>query len=249
MICSIGRLPSVIILLMPRRGEFPNIARIGALIGNPMRARIIGVLMDGSERPASALASQVGASPQSASAHLSSLVAGGLLAVRAEGRRRFYRVRSEQVAEAIEVLSRTAVDATPEVTFGPDIRCARRCYDHLAGRLGVSLCDYAVRRRYVVADGGGAALTKAGTRWLESFDLRPPDGLRRPLVRFCLDWTERRAHLAGWLGAALCRRFEEGDLVRRVAESRALTVTPAGRVLLKRRLALEWRTIERQGAC
>jgi DNA-binding transcriptional ArsR family regulator len=230
-----------------RRSEFPNIARIGALIGNPMRARVLGVLMDGSERPASVLAAEVGASPQAASAHLSSLVAGGLLAVRAEGRHRLYRVRSEQVAEAIEVLSRTAVDAAPEATFGKEIRCARRCYDHLAGRLGVALCDYAVRRRYVAADGTGAALTEAGARWLESLDLRPPEGLRRPLVRFCLDWTERRLHLAGWLGAALCRKFEAGDLVRRVGDSRALTVTPAGRVLLQRRFALDWRMFERQG--
>lgn len=228
---------------MLRRSELPNIARIGALIGNPVRARIIGWLMDGRERSAGELAAHVGATPQSASAHLSSLVTGGLLAVRVHGRHRLYRIRSEQVAEAVEVLSRTAMDATPEARFGHDIRCARRCYDHVAGRLGVALCDYAIRRRYVVADGAGAALTKAGHRWLASLELVPPEGLRRPLVRFCLDWTERRAHLAGWLGAALCRQFEEEDVVRRIGASRALTVTPVGQAALQRRFGLKWRQI------
>ncbi len=225
---------------MLHRNEIPNIARIGALIGNPVRARIVGLLMDGSERPAGALAVQLGVSAQAASAHLASLVAGGMLAVRAAGRYRLFRIHSEHVAEAIEVLARTAMDATPEPRIAPEIRRARRCYDHVAGRLGVALCEYAVRRRYVVAEGTGAALTAAGNRWLESLELPAPAGLRRPLVRFCLDWTERRAHLAGWLGAALCQRLEEKDLLRRVRGSRALAVTPAGRLELQRRFDLTW---------
>ena len=230
---------------MSHRNEMPNIARIGALIGNPVRARMIGLLMDGSERPASALANEVGATPQAVSAHLSNLVAGGLLAVRAEGRQRWYRIGSEQVAEAIEVLSRTAMDAMPETNFAHDIRCARRCYDHVAGRLGVALCDYALKRRYVVADGTGAILTRAGGVWLESLELHAPSGLRRPLVRFCLDWTERRSHLAGWLGAALCRQLEDERAVRRREGSRVLVVTPVGRTLLKRRFSLEWSAMAR----
>ena len=225
---------------MARRNEMPNIARIGALIGNPVRARIIGVLMNGSERRASALAGEVGATPQAVSAHLSSLVAGGLLVVRAQGRQRLYRICNEHVAEAMEVLSRTAMDATRETAFAQDIRTARRCYDHVAGRLGVALCDYALRRRYVVAEGTDTILTPAGNGWLDSLELHPPEGLRRPVVRFCLDWTERRAHLAGWLGAALCRQLEDDGALRRKEESRALWVTPAGRTVLKRRFLLEW---------
>lgn len=233
---------------MSRRNEMPNIARIGALIGNPMRARMIGSLMDGSERSASALAKEVGATAQAVSAHLSNLVTGGLLAVRAEGRQRWYRIRSEQVAEAIEVLSRTAVDAMPEMNFAHEIRCARRCYDHVAGRLGVALCEYALKRRYVVADDAGATLTTAGSAWLERLELPAPAGLRRPLVRLCLDWTERRWHLAGWLGAALCRQLEDGRTVRRIEGSRALVVTPVGRTVLKRRFSLDWSAIERRDA-
>jgi DNA-binding transcriptional ArsR family regulator len=214
--------------------ELPNIARIGALIGNPVRARFIGALMDGSERSAGELAALVGATPQTASAHLAGLVAGGLLAVRPQGRHRFYRLRNEQVAEAIEVLSLTATDTAQRPRVGESLRSARRCYDHLAGRLGVSICDFAVGRGYVVAGGEGVTLTKAGGGWLASLQLEPPVGLRRPLVRFCQDWTERRPHLAGWLGAALCRRLEEQDVIRRVSGSRALAVTPPGRVALAR---------------
>lgn len=219
---------------MRHTSELPNIVRLGALIGNPVRARFIGALMDGGERSASALAALAGATPQTASAHLSSLVAGGLLTVRPQGRHRFYRLRNEQVAEAIEVLSLTAAQTAQRPAFGPGIRNARRCYDHLAGRLGVTICDFAVARKYVVAGGGGVTLTKAGGAWMASLQLEPPPGLRRPLVRFCQDWTERRPHLAGWLGAALCRQLEERDVIRRVSESRALTVTASGRVVLER---------------
>jgi DNA-binding transcriptional ArsR family regulator len=219
---------------MPRSSELPNIARIGALIGNPVRAQFIGALMDGGERSASELAELAHITPQTASGHLASLVAGGLLAVRPQGRQRFYRLSSEQVAEAIEVLSLTATDTVRRPAVGQEMRSARRCYDHLAGRLGVTICDFAVARKYVIAGGEGVTLTEAGDSWLASLELEPPPGLRRPMVRFCRDWTERRPHLAGWLGAAICRRLEEQDVIRRLSGSRALMVTPPGRVVLAR---------------
>ena len=143
-ICSIGAGHSARMTVMPHNGELPNIARIGALIGNPVRAQFIGILMDGSERSASELAALVHGTPQSASAHLTGLVAGGLLTVRPQGRYRFYRLRSEQVASAIEVLSLTATQSLQPPTFGQRIRSARRCDDHAAGRVGVVMCDYAV---------------------------------------------------------------------------------------------------------
>ena len=224
--------------------ELPNIARIGALIGNPMRAHFISMLMDGSERSASELARQVRATPQAASAHLASLVAGGLLTVRPQGRHRFYRLRSEQVAAAIEVLSLTATETAQRPAFSQAVRSARRCYDHVAGRLGVSICDFAVARKYVIAGGESVTLTQAGDRWLDSLELAPPSGLRRPMVRFCLDWTERRAHLAGWLGAALCRWLEEQDVIRRLSGTRALSVTPTGRVVLARLFGVESKQLD-----
>jgi DNA-binding transcriptional ArsR family regulator len=233
---------------MPNTSGLPNIARIGALIGNPVRAQFIDALMDGGERTAGELAALVLATPQSTSAHLASLVAGGLLAVRPQGRHRFYRLRSEQVAAAIEVLSLTATETVQRPAFAPAIRRARRCYDHLAGRLGVTICDFAVARRYVIAGGEGVTLTKAGGLWLASLELAPPPGLRRPLVRFCQDWTERRHHLAGWLGAVLCRRLEEQDVIRRLSDSRALTVTPPGRVILARLFGVQSKHLEGQDA-
>ncbi len=224
---------------MQHTSELPNIARIGALIGNPARAQFISTLMDGSEHSASELAARVRTTPQAASAHLASLVAGGLLIVRPQGRHRFYRLRSEQVAAAIEVLSLTATETARRPAFSHSIRSARRCYDHVAGRLGVSICDFAVVRKYVIAGGESVTLTRAGNRWLVSLELEPPQELRRPLVRLCQDWTERRAHLAGWLGAALCRWFEERDVIRRLSGSRALSVTPTGRRVLARHFDIE----------
>ena len=166
------------------------------------------------------------------------------MTVRPQGRHRFYRLRSEQVAAAIEVLSLTATETAHVADFGQGVRSARRCYDHVAGRLGVTICDFAVARRYVIAGGENVTLTKAGGHWAASLELEPPPGLRRPLVRFCQDWTERRPHLAGWLGAALCRRLEEQDVIRRRSGSRALTVTPTGRVLLARLFGVQSRQLE-----
>jgi hypothetical protein len=128
--------------------------------------------------------------------------------------------------------------------FSQAVRNARRCYDRVAGRLGVTICDFAVTHKYVIAGGDSVTLTKAGDRWLASLELEPPSGLRRPLVRFCQDWTERRAHLAGWLGAALCRWLEEQDVVRRRSGSRALSVTPTGRPVLARLLGVELKQLE-----
>ncbi len=233
---------------MPRSSELPNIARIGALIGNPVRAQFIGALMDGGERSASELANLARITPQTASGHLASLVAGGLLTVRPQGRQRFYRLRSEQVAEAIEMLSLTATETVQRPAVGQEIRSARRCYDHLAGRLGVTICDFAVARKYVAAGGEGVTLTAAGDGWLASLELEPPPGLRRPLVRFCRDWTERRPHLAGWVGAAICRRLEEQDVVRRLSGSRALNVTPTGRVVLARLFGVQSKQLDGEGA-
>jgi hypothetical protein len=118
----------------------------------------------------------------------------------------------------------------------------------VAGRLGVTICDFAVARRYVIAGAGGVTLSKAGGCWVASLELEPPPGLRRPLVRFHQDWTERRSHLAGWLGAALCRRLEEQGVIRRLSDSRALTVTPPGRVILARLFGVKSKHLDGQEA-
>ena len=234
---------------MTRTNEFPNIARVGALVGNPVRALIIGSLMDGSERPAGELASLVGATAQAVSTHLASLVEGGLLVVRPRGRYRYYALRDDRIAAAIETLS-LAADLTSEVSAGrslakvarvdPALKHARRCYDHLAGNLGVAICDALIEQGRIVAGGEGFALSAKGREWLAQVGLQPPEHLRRPLVRPCLDWTERRPHVAGWLGAALCESLERKSAFRRTPGTRALQITREGHRLLREQFGLEW---------
>jgi DNA-binding transcriptional ArsR family regulator len=220
----------------------PNVAQVGALIGDPVRAAMLGALMDGSERPAGELASLSGVTPQTASAHLARLLDGGLLAVQQHGRHRYYRLRDGEVAHAIETLS-VAADLAPRRprAVDPQMKRARRCYDHLAGELGVAICDALVADKRVVAGGDGYMLSAAGQAWLTRLHLRPPDRLQRPLVRPCLDWTERRPHLAGWLGTAIYSYLEGEGGVRRAVGGRTLTVTLAGAAALRRHFGMDWR--------
>jgi DNA-binding transcriptional ArsR family regulator len=227
--------------VMARANEFPNIARVGALVGNPVRALIVGALMDGSERPAGELALLAGSTPQAVSTHLANLVDGGLLAVRPRGRHRYYGIRDEQIAAAIETLSLAAdLTAVKSSRVDPGLKQARRCYDHLAGNLGVAICDRLIADNRIVAGDDGYALSLQGSDWLREIGMVPPDKLRRPLVRPCLDWTERRPHVAGWLGAALCANLEAESAFRRVPDSRALHITTKGRRLLRERFGLDW---------
>ncbi len=221
----------------------PNVAQVGALIGDPVRAAMLGALMDGSERPAGELAALSGVSPQTASTHLARLLDGGLLAVQQHGRHRYYRLRDAEVAQAIETLS-VAADLAPRKrrsTVDPALKRARRCYDHLAGELGVAICDALVADQRVVAGGDGYQLSESGHAWLKRLDLMPPARSQRPVVRPCLDWTERRPHIAGWLGAAICSHLEGEGGVRRVAGGRSVTVTPVGAASLRKHFGLSWR--------
>lgn len=206
---------------------------MGVLIGDPVRAAMVALLMDGGEHAAGRLAAQAGASPQAASAHLTLLLEGGLLTVSARGRHRYYRLRDADVAHAIETLSFAANVARQRTArLAPQLKQARRCYDHIAGALGVSICDALVFQGQVVAGPDGFALSPVGQQWLARIDLSPPGAMRRALVRPCMDWTERRPHIAGWLGAALCGRLESLGGLKRHAADRSLSVTPKGRSLL-----------------
>lgn len=213
-----------------------NIATPAALIGDPARAAMLQALMDGRALPATQLAWTAGVSPQSASNHLAKLVDGGLLSVTRQGRHRYYRLAGPQVAQALETL--TLLTATPKPLDPPlspkarRLREARTCYDHLAGRLGVALADAFEREGLVEADGAGryrltaeghARLAKLG---VDLEGLRPnPRGPLRP----CIDWTERRRHLAGPVAARLLERLFELGWIERGREGRSATLTPAGR--------------------
>jgi len=225
-----------------------NIALPAALIGDPARAAILAALCDGRAQPASALAYAARVTPQSASNHLAKLLEGGLLAVEVEGRHRYYRLASPQVAAAMEALAHLAprvrsLDA-PLTSKARRLRFSRSCYDHLAGRLGVAIAAELEARGYLAAPDQASkryAVTAAGRRWLHELGVEV-DALKPAaagLARRCLDWTERRHHLAGPLGAALMARFLDLGWLRRDGESRAISVTPIGISELQRVLEID----------
>ncbi|MFI7576664.1 ArsR/SmtB family transcription factor [Micromonospora sp. NPDC049497] len=214
-------------------GGGPELARLAALLADDTRARMCLALLDGRAWTAGELARLAGVAPSTASDHLSRLVRGGLLAEERQGRHRYLRLAGPAVAQLIEDLaghapsSRTPARSLRAARADAALAYARTCYDHLAGRLAVLVRDAMLTRR-LLDDTAGLAVTPAGRDWLTALavpvDLPPG---RRPLVRDCLDWTERRPHLAGAVGAGLCRRLVDlGWLVP--GTGRAVRLTPAG---------------------
>jgi DNA-binding transcriptional ArsR family regulator len=209
-----------------------NIATPAALIGDPVRAAILLALLDDRVMPATALAWQVGVSSQTASNHLTKLVAGGLLSVTAKGRCRYYRLARPEVAHVLEALA--VLGPPPRELNHPHspqarrLRDARSCYDHLAGRLGVALADSLEAGGLIeVTDNEHYGLTDTGREKLAVLGIDLV-GLNRA-ARPCIDWTERRRHLKGPLAARLLTRFLELGWIERGKENRAIHVTPKGR--------------------
>ena len=217
------------------RDESPGIHWPAALLAEPTRAAIVMALMDGRSRCAKHLAMNAGVTPQTASAHLRQLVEGRLLACRREGRNRYYRIADAEIAQAVEVLARIAPQRSLPAAARP-LRFARSCYDHLAGRLGVAITEAAERRGHVSFDDGGLRLGERGRAFLGELgiDLQSLVAQRRPLVRSCIDWTERRPHIAGALGAALLSTFRKERWLGVVDGSRKLVVTTPGRAAFER---------------
>ncbi len=212
----------------------PVIAAVAALLGDPARANMLTALMDGRALTASELAGEAGVGLPTASGHLSKLEAGGLVSVEKQGRHRYFRLSGSDVAAVLEGLmglaDRTGAVRTRPGPKEPALRAARLCYDHLAGERGVALLD-GLRRRGVLAErDGDLAPTAAGRAFLCDFgiDLGPLAGKRRPLCRACLDWSERRHHLAGSLGAALLTRMAELSWLKVGETGRVVAFTPSG---------------------
>ncbi|EFG2886023.1 winged helix-turn-helix transcriptional regulator, partial [Escherichia coli] len=203
--------------------EGPDIAAIASLVGDPARANMLQALMDGGALTATELAHEAGVTPPTASAHLSKLVNGGLLRVARQGRHRYYRLASPQVAGMVEAISGVAETLGPKrVRPGPKdaaMRQARVCYDHLAGEQGVALLDALLKRGVIEAGGGDLRLGGKGAGFFEAVGINLDDlkAKRRPLCRACLDWSERRSHLAGALGAAVLDVIVEKKWARRDA--------------------------------
>jgi DNA-binding transcriptional ArsR family regulator len=216
-----------------------TLAMVGSLIGDPVRAAILLELSDGSRRPASELAFLAGASPQAASAHLSRLVEGGLLQVENQGRHRFFSLPSGEVAEMIEGLANWADQRRRLRPHDPALCKARLCYDHLAGKLGVAIFDRMAAQGWLSLAVEGPAFTPSGLEWCRRHEFEPAAPSRtRPLLRLCLDWTERRYHLGGHFGAAFARRLFDRSYLRRHPSQRIVELTPPGAEFLHRELAL-----------
>lgn len=204
----------------------PDISVPATLLGDRTRARMLAALMDGRARTATEMALEGGVGAPAASAHLARLVAAGILEVVPQGRRRYHRIADPGIAGTIEALMQFApVNARRFGPSDPALRFARICYDHLAGELGVALADTIAGRGLVHGSGDAAGLTPAGHAWLREIGA-PLDRLaaRRPACRFCMDWSERRPHLAGAVGAILLDWMLGRRLLARIEGSRALAV-------------------------
>lgn len=235
------------------RGGDADIASVAALIGEPTRAQVLMALLDGRALPAGVLAAEAGVAASTASEHLAQLATAGLLTVRRQGRARYYRLAGPAVAEALEALARISapepIRSLRQGTRAHALRRARTCYNHLAGRLGVAVMsamldqdlliggDGHYRPEQSIADrlsGPGTdltyRLTPRGRETLSAMGI-DLDSLSRnkPMIRYCVDWSEQRHHLAGALGAALTRRMFDLNWIRRINQRRAVVLTDTGR--------------------
>jgi DNA-binding transcriptional ArsR family regulator len=223
------------------------ISRIAAAIGEPARARMLCCLMDGRARTSTELSIVADITPSTASVHLNRLKAENLVRLQAQGRHRYYSLEGPEVARALEGLSVLAGGARTRFvpnTPGP-LRIARSCYDHMAGAAAVALHDRFRALRWISAgsakSGNAFDLTQEGTRALTALGL-DIDAVRASRRRFafgCLDWSERRPHIGGALGAALLKFLLAGKWMERAPDSRALSITPRGRRELRNRFGLE----------
>jgi DNA-binding transcriptional ArsR family regulator len=212
-----------------------RIAEVAALVGDPARANILAALMGGRALTASELAHVAGVSPQTTSGHLGRLNDGRLIACVKQGRHRYYRIATHRVAEMLEGIMAVVADAPPRhrppSKLDDAMRIARTCYDHFAGKLGVGLTDALCAHGHLALSDDGGEVTESGVAFFEKFgvDLAAARARRRIFCRPCLDWTERRPHLGGSVGAVLAQRCFDLGWLERLRDSRALAVTKAGR--------------------
>ena len=212
-----------------------NMVEVAALVGDTARATMLAALMGGQALTSSELAALAHVSRPTASGHLGKLVGARLLAVTQKRRNRYYRIASPLVARMLESIKAVAALEVPprhqpRSAEGDALRFARTCYDHLAGKLGVALADALVAKRYVVLSEEGGEVTKAGARFLTQFGAELNSKSKGPRIfcRACLDWSERRYHVAGLVGAEIQRRCLELGWLARQRDTRAVHLTPAG---------------------
>jgi DNA-binding transcriptional ArsR family regulator len=231
-----------------------DLAAIARLLADTTRATFCLALLDGRAWTPTELARHAGVAPSTATEHLNAMVAGGLLAEERQGRHRYVRLADQQTAELIESLAAAAPSrpAPAPPTLSADNRRralahARTCYDHLAGQVGVAIAE-AMTARELVDWEHGPRLTPGGEAWLADLAIDVPVSAKRPALRSCLDWTERRPHLAGGVGAALCGHAFDKGWIKPVGSTRAVLVTPAGRWVFGERLGLSEQVLTPAGS-
>jgi DNA-binding transcriptional ArsR family regulator len=223
--------------------EVLDIAAVAALVGDPARANILCALMDGRALTASELAYAAHVTPQTASGHLGKLARARLIVPAQQGRHRYFKLAGRHIAAMLESISAVAAIAPPRlrpIRIDDTMRQARMCYDHVAGQLGVVMADALREHGHVEFADDGGVVTPSGEAFFAKFgvDLSDSRQSRRVFCRPCIDWSERRAHLAGAVGAALANRLMELRWIARKRDTRALTITPIG-----------WANIERTFGC
>ncbi|OYN82289.1 ArsR/SmtB family transcription factor [Mycolicibacterium sphagni] len=246
---------------LPSHGD-ADIAAVASLLADQARCSVLLALDDGRALPASVLAEEAGVSRSTASSHLAKLTEAGLLRVEAHGRHRYYRLAGPHVGELLEALVRLSpprpVRSLREGTRAARLRAARTCYDHLAGRLGVAVMSALLERGALIGGDGRYdperdrhdspsnfgrdvpyELTGTGREFLVDLGVTLPTS-GRPLIRYCVDWTEQSHHLGGGVGRAVLDRFMSAGWLARTPRNRAVSVTDAGRLVLAEAFAIDW---------
>jgi len=223
----------------------PDITRLARVLTDPGRAAMLQALMDGQSYPATDLARIAHVTPQTASSHLRRLLDAELVTMEPWGRHRYYRIANERVASMLESFAVAAPGRAPRNVVESEqtkaLRHARTCYDHLAGRLGVAVTDALEKRKYLAAvEDRDYDVTPHGAKFFARFGIDVDDlPRRRAVARRCLDWSERRPHLAGALASSFTSMCFERGWIARMRRSRAIVLTPAGKRAFARELDVE----------
>ncbi|PLR85643.1 ArsR/SmtB family transcription factor [Bacillus sp. V33-4] len=223
----------------------PNIAIIASIVSEASRAAILTVLLDGRFHPASELAYMAGIKPQTASFHLHKMVDANIITVEKQGRHRYYGIRNPEVAQVMESLLSIAptnqIKSFKQAKEDKEIRAARTCYDHLAGNLGVKITDSLISMGMIKEQQKDFIITEKGEQFFLSLqiDIQQVKRKRRSFSHKCLDWTERRPHLAGALGNALFEKLLELKWIKRIPQTRAIKITSVGKTGLKELFSID----------
>jgi len=208
--------------------------KTASLIGDPVRASILWTLLDGRAFTATELAIVANTSPQNISMHLGKLLEANLLSVEKQGRHKYYRFSGKEVAYAVEaivnLIPKPDVSSKSKPENYPPIKFCRSCYDHLAGKIGVAVTDSLLLQKLIIEKNNTFEISSKGEKWFSDFgiNLEEAKKQKRIFLKPCLDWSERRNHIAGSIGTLLLNKMLDEDWIRRTASSRAITVTGKG---------------------